>query len=91
MTDLIKDDIGVDPRTLTKEQKDALPHIKSPIKAIRAKCMDCCIGQEAEVRKCTATSCALWPFRFGKNIFSTRKGNPNAFKKHSSHGERNND
>ena len=35
-------------------------------KAIRLKCIDCCAGQVAEVRKCTAVDCPLWRFRMGK-------------------------
>lgn len=34
-------------------------------KAIRLKCIDCCAGQSAEVRKCPATSCPLWRYRMG--------------------------
>lgn len=42
---------------------------KSPLKAIRKKCLDCC-GSRGEVRKCeAANSCSLHPFRFGKNPF----------------------
>lgn len=36
--------------------------------AIRAKCLDCCCGHSAEVRKCTATDCPLWPYRMGKEV-----------------------
>ena len=39
----------------------------TPLKAIRAKCLDCCRSQAAEVRQCPVTDCSLWPFRFGKN------------------------
>jgi hypothetical protein len=35
-------------------------------KAIRAKCLDCCVFQRKEVRLCPATDCVLWPYRFGK-------------------------
>lgn len=35
-------------------------------KAIRLKCLDCCCGQSAEVRKCPATECPLWRYRMGK-------------------------
>ena len=35
-------------------------------KAIRLKCLDCCCGQSAEVRRCLATECALWRYRMGK-------------------------
>ncbi len=33
--------------------------------AIRAKCLDCCGDSPAEVRRCGAVDCALWPFRMG--------------------------
>ena len=39
----------------------------TPMKAIRAKCLDCCCGQANEVKLCPVESCALWPFRFGHN------------------------
>ena len=35
-------------------------------KAIRLKCIDCCAGNLAEVRKCPATNCPLWRYRMGK-------------------------
>lgn len=38
----------------------------TPIKAIRAKCLDCCCGQNMEVRLCTAENCPLHPYRMGK-------------------------
>ena len=38
---------------------------RTPIKAIRVKCLDCCAGQLAEVRKCTLKNCALYPYRMG--------------------------
>ena len=39
----------------------------TPIKAIRAKCLDCCNGSYTEVDLCPCTSCSLYPYRFGKN------------------------
>ncbi|MBU2541339.1 MAG: hypothetical protein KJ593_05520 [Candidatus Omnitrophica bacterium] len=39
----------------------------TPIKAIRAKCLDCSAGQPSEVRSCEITDCALFMYRFGKN------------------------
>jgi len=42
---------------------------KNPLKAIRARCLDCCCDQPSEVRKCTAADCPSWPFRMGKNPF----------------------
>jgi hypothetical protein len=38
----------------------------TPMKAIRAKCLDC-NGNAYEVKLCPCTDCALWPFRLGKN------------------------
>ena len=35
-------------------------------KAIRLKCIDCCGGNMAEVRKCDLTKCPLWRYRMGK-------------------------
>jgi hypothetical protein len=37
------------------------------LKAIRRKCLDCCVYQPAEVKNCAATRCELHPFRFGKD------------------------
>lgn len=39
----------------------------TPMKAIRAKCLDCCCGQYKEVELCPCSDCPLYPFRFGKN------------------------
>ena len=37
------------------------------LKAIRAKCLDCCVYQPMEVRLCSAEDCPLWSFRFGND------------------------
>jgi hypothetical protein len=42
---------------------------RSPLKAIRAKCLDCSGGQVKEVRQCPITSCPLYPFRMGRKFF----------------------
>ncbi len=39
----------------------------SVMKAIRYKCLDCCCGNAAEVRRCEIRECSLWEFRFGGN------------------------
>lgn len=39
----------------------------TPIKAIRAKCLDCSGSQPSEVRKCESFGCSLFPYRMGKN------------------------
>lgn len=38
----------------------------SALLAIRAKCLECSCGSDAEIRKCPVTYCALYPFRMGK-------------------------
>lgn len=38
----------------------------TPIKAIRAKCLDCCCGQVKEIRECSIPRCSLYPYRMGK-------------------------
>lgn len=46
--------------------------ITSPVKAIRAKCIECS-GSAKEVRECDIGDCALHPFRFGKNPFRAKR------------------
>lgn len=38
---------------------------RTPIKAIRAKCLDCTCGQVAEVRECPIKECPLHEYRMG--------------------------
>lgn len=47
--------------------------ITNPVKAIRAKCLDCCCGQLREVEQCPSTRCPLHPFRFGKNPYRSKR------------------
>lgn len=46
--------------------------IPTAIKAIRAKCLDCCGGSAREVRACELCRCPLYPYRMGKH--PTRQG-----------------
>lgn len=39
----------------------------TPIRAIRAKCLDCSCWQPKEVRQCPHAECPLYPYRFGHN------------------------
>ena len=39
--------------------------ILTPIKAIRAKCLDCMCGQMNEVKMCPSEDCSLYPYRMG--------------------------
>jgi hypothetical protein len=43
--------------------------ITSPLRAIRANCIDCMGGQRSLVRDCGLRGCPLWPYRMGKNPF----------------------
>ena len=48
----------------------------TPLKVIRAKCLDCldCSdGSAHEVRCCPITTCPLYVFRLGKNPFAKRQ------------------
>lgn len=60
--------VGRDPRAMTQEELRDMGHEPRPAtKAIRLKCLDCCVGQANEVRQCVATDCALWPWRMGNH------------------------
>lgn len=37
----------------------------TPLRAIRAKCLDCVCGQAKEVRLCPSRKCPLFPYRMG--------------------------
>ena len=50
--------------------------VRNPMTAIRAKCVECSGGSLKEVAECKELSCALIPFRMGKNPFrKKREGN----------------
>ena len=38
----------------------------TPLKAIRLKCLDCCLDQAHEVRLCPTRECPVDPYRFGR-------------------------
>jgi hypothetical protein len=51
---------------------------KSAARAIRALCVDCHGGEtpqsaKAEIAGCLSVGCAVWPFRFGRSPFTSRK------------------
>jgi hypothetical protein len=69
---------GLDPRELDRALLEQV-HPPAPIlDVIREKCLDCSGYQPSEVDRCTAIACSLWPYRFGTNPFSNRKGNTDA-------------
>lgn len=45
----------------------------NPVKAIRAKCLDCCCGSAHAVSLCPCEDCSLFPFRFGKNPYRAKR------------------
>jgi hypothetical protein len=45
---------------------------KTPLKVIRAKCLDCTNNQPSEIRRCIIDDCPLFNYRFGNN--PSRKG-----------------
>lgn len=53
----------------TKEIK----YEKSPVRAIRAKCVECFGGEVRQVANCSSPKCPLYPFRFGKNPYTNRR------------------
>lgn len=69
--------IGINPLKINKIAIPALGHPPSPIKAIRAKCIECAEGSESEARKCNATGCPLWPLRMGRNVYHAHAGGAN--------------
>ena len=40
----------------------------TPLKAIKLKCLDCSCGQQEEVNECPVSTCALYQYRFGKDL-----------------------
>lgn len=53
---------------MTPDELRALGHEpKSPLEALRERCIDCCAGSATEVKLCTAKRCPSWPFRLGVN------------------------
>ena len=54
-----------------------MPATMTPMKAIRAKCLDCSCGSATEVRLCPRTICGLYQYRFGKRpTTNTRQATP---------------
>ena len=59
----------VEQTILTKEG-----HVKKTLirsKAIREKCLECCVWQTKEVRLCPSKDCALWHYRMGYTVWKT--------------------
>lgn len=58
------------------EEEGNNDEIKSPLKAIRAFCIDCMGGQVREVKLCPSQICPLHAFRMGKNPYRKRELSP---------------
>lgn len=53
----------------------------APLKAIRAKCLDCSGDSSNEVKLCVVPDCPLYLYRFGRRPYKTdRKGNIDALR-----------
>jgi hypothetical protein len=65
--------VGKVPLDLAPEILSLYHGEKNPLKAIRARCLDCCCDQPGEVRKCVAVECPSWPFRMGTNPFRQKR------------------
>lgn len=50
-----------------------MPEITNPVKAIRAKCLECSCGSSNEVKLCPVQKCPIWPFRLGKNPYRQKR------------------
>lgn len=47
--------------------------IRSPLTAIRSKCVECVGGSAKRANECENITCSVWAFRFGKNAFRRPK------------------
>jgi hypothetical protein len=54
-------------------KENGMAEITNPVKAIRAKCLECSNGATAEVKECPVVKCPLHPFRMGKNPYRQRR------------------
>ena len=50
-----------------------MQEIRTPMKAIRAKCLDCSCNQRDEIKYCPVDKCPLYPFRLGKNPYLKKR------------------
>ena len=69
---------GRDPRDFPREVWEDLGFQLEPMKAIRAKCIECSGGSRTEVRKCQVISCPAYPLRMGHRPQPMDKGSKEA-------------
>jgi hypothetical protein len=65
--------VGRDPREVPLAILSRYHREQNPLKALRARCLDCCCFQPTEVRKCVSVECPSWPFRMGANPFREKR------------------
>lgn len=74
MIDGVPVQVGRDPRQMTQEELRELGFEPlSVLQALRERCVDCCAGSPAEVRRCVSVNCPSWPFRMGFNPWRERR------------------
>lgn len=59
--------------TISEESTATVKDYSTPMKAIRAKCLNCSEDSVTEVRLCPVKWCPLYPYRSGKNPSIKRK------------------
>lgn len=55
------------------EDKRTELNTSSPLKAIKSFCYQCCGYSSQEVKKCTASNCPLYKYRFGRGKTKSKK------------------
>lgn len=74
--DEFEEDMDLIDNELNEDGEGNNEEIKSPLKAIRAFCIDCVGGQVKEVKLCPSQICPLHAFRMGKNPYRKRELSP---------------
>lgn len=74
MVDDMDEEVTVDESEETSDVRGK--EVTSPLKAIRAFCIDCQGGAVREIKSCTAPKCPLYAFRMGKNPYRKRELSP---------------
>lgn len=74
--DEFEEDMDLIDNELNEDGEENNDEIKSPLKAIRAFCIDCMGGQVREVKLCPSQICPLHAFRMGKNPYRKRELSP---------------
>lgn len=74
--DEFEEDMDLIDNELNENGEGNNDEIKSPLKAIRAFCIDCMGGQVREVKLCPSQICPLHAFRMGKNPYRKRELSP---------------